>query len=298
MTTTSTASPADNFNTDYNQLLADAAAYAEAVKEQKAAHDAYNAQYQKAIANIGSLNPEQIILMFIMLLSGQGFTQMDSGLAVNGSILKLQGDLSKVSSDIERMTNQTTDTTTGAGGLLDTVAKDMSKVLDLLAPNPAAGSAAFNLQQAIGSDTAGYLYGYMLGNRQEIYDAHDPDAAKYNPTKASAPAAGLTRTYHFDVDAPSDPNNPNANYINSFSELNQYLTQSGDPAQATEAQKSLTDHFNEYNATISSGQSASQAMIQNATKTIQVIQAFTTDMMHARQSVISAANQAMARASS
>jgi hypothetical protein len=299
--------PNAQFNADYNQLVKDAAAYEEAMKSRDEADQEYTTGYQYLSGLIKSgANPETVLMMFIFLFCQQGFTEMDLGVHLNASIMTIQGDLNKCGSDIEQMGNTPTAKDKPPGFDIDSIAKSLSKILDLLNQGGSGLSpAGQSIQKALGSDTTGQLFNYMLKWRQDIFDDADPDAAKYNPNnnvREPAAGSGVTRTYHFDnkgdylnPDGTVHTGSAGAGYLGSVSLLNQSLSQSGDPYQSTEAKKGWTDGANEYNSSVNAGSSFVQQLLQNLSKMIQAFQAFVNDIAHSLQTTSNSALQNIAK---
>jgi len=291
-----TVDPVKQFQTDFDQLNADASAWNDAVKAQQAAIKQYLQEFEALNGQAGKMNPLVLMMMFIYMIGNAGFNELDQSTSVGGSVLAIQGDLDKCTNDINQMTDQTDNKTTGQGSLLDITAQSMSKMLDLLGANPSQEGTF--IQGAIGPDAAKSIFGSMDAVRGDIYDKYDPDGNAYNPTPVNPPPGQGPRTYHFDVDAPLSPTDPNSSYIGNFFDLNSYMSQAGDPAQATQAAQLKTQNFSAFTNTMNSGQTATQQSLSQDSKTTQTIQSFLSNMAHSLMSVISVAMQNLAKAAS
>ncbi len=271
------------FDDDYNQLQKDSEAYQNAVNQLQAEQAAYEKEFASAFS---STNPELVFLALIYAFSNPGFSELDGGLSVNGAALQVQGDLTKLGNDLENMTHPSkNDPEYYSSTLVHDAATRLDEMLDALSPTNQT-SWVQSMQNAIGSTAGTSLYGQYLVVRQTIYDGSDPEGGKYNPTQAD-PGTG-SRTYYFDA----DPNDAYyGDYINSFGDMQDDMSQQGDPMQANEASKTMTDAFNTNTATTQSVQAATNEMITNDTNTIKTFQSFVSDMMHALSQVISAAVQ-------
>jgi hypothetical protein len=265
------STPTDAFDTDYSKLQADAQAFIAMQNELKQAEADYQAAYQKLLK-------ECPLMAIILLISNPGCTMLQDNLGISGAGLQIQGDLSKLGNDMENDTNSK-DTTTGDSGLVAKVAGDLDKTLDMLDPN-SSDPVNQAIQQGIGPTGAGFLHQEYLTIRQDINWEHDSiDGNKYNPASGA--------TYHFDVD--------NSQYIQSYGEMQNEMSQQGDPKSANEAAKIKTDAFNMNTSTTQSTNAASNEMITNQKNIITSWQSLGSSLMHNFADLVKAAIQNMSR---
>lgn len=259
----------DTFDTDFNQLTSDAAAFTTLSNQVQADADAYKATLQ----SIGKIkNPMVVFMMLIYLLAQQGSKQLDDTLATYGAGLKVQGDMTKLGNDLEKQMNQNS----SDPNLLLAHVQHLDKLLDALHGNA-------DLQNALGSTATDSMYQEYLVMRKDIYYGGEANP-NYNPTGEAPPVPGAPRTYHFEVDTDGHA----SGYITNYADLQKFMSQQGDPDQANEAYKLNNDAFNMNTSTTQSTNAASNQLINEQKNITTAVQSFMNDMMHAEADVISA----------
>lgn len=223
---------------------------------------------------------EAYVLLFVMM-GDQGMDQLTNKTAVDAGGLQVQGDLTRLGNDIEDMTTQD-DNTAGKGGYVDLVAQHTDAMIVILA-DPRISDPKTGI---IGSEPANQLSSQYQIIRSQIYDKYDPNQ----------PAPKIGDTWYFDPDANVDPSKAGpTDKMNSYGQLHDALGLRGDPYSANEAQKGMTNAFNENTSTTQSTNAASQEMISNDQNNAKGVQSFIVAGLHSVTDVESAAIKAIGR---
>jgi archaellum component FlaC len=147
---------------------------------------------------------------------------------LQGQALQVNSYLTAVHNDLQKMVNSNSSDTK----VVDNVAEDLNSILDELNGKVGALPQAMDptaLTNMISSDTA-------LRNEFWVYG----DTSGYNPAWNPNPEQG-GYTYHFFY---RDGTPPGDTWIETFADMETYMKQTGDPQEATEAYKNLTDNLN------------------------------------------------------
>lgn len=256
-----------DFQTDYNQLETDSQAYNTAVAQQQASKEAYNEQYAAIQDEIASgADPEEVLLSLIMLFADEGIDEMDSGLAVDGSAVQIDSDITACNNDIQADIDN--------GAPLDQVGYESDCMLYAFdSGNDTAGTWTGGLQDAIGTSASSALEGTFGDIRNTMYITDDnytyTDGTPYNPDENSP-------TCYFD-----DSDDPSNTKLTSFDDMQSAMSDPSDPnnANAIAANKVFTDNFTENTNTTGTLNSAAQVEIGWQTKQIQMTLSFTQNMM-------------------
>lgn len=219
-------------------------------------------------------NPAALLIVLIVeVLGSRSNRAYELELKVNADGVQVQGDITKLSNDLQNIPNAggTNDPTTGTNCIIE-VAAGTDEMQNILGTNGTAGSVGTaiskDVQEALGSSASSLMCGNFANMRQDIYWGADPEGSKYNPTQVTAPAGGFTDptkyTYHF------DPDSSDSGYIHSYAEMQADLKLQGNPKGAQDANKILLDNYNQNVSTTQSLGSAANAEIGLITSRIKM----------------------------
>lgn len=184
---------------------------------------------------------------------------------IKGQALQVNSYLTAVHNDLQKMMNSTgPDGSIPDAQVVDNVAHDLDKILDELNGKrgnlqPAMDPTA--LTNMIQADTAlrgeFYVYGDTSGYNPTPNDPNNPDAAG--------------NTYHFVVNGPQ---NPDPNYLTTFTEMQADMKLQGDIKGCTDAYKNLTDNLNSDTSMSQTVNSEINEMINQLTNFIKTLMGF------------------------
>lgn len=247
---------AEQYNTD---VTLEAQAKADVVKE------------CESLANEYKGNPGELLAVLIVkVLGSRSSNAYQMELKVNADGIQIQGDLTKLSNNIQNIVN-----TGGSGstGVIQVAAEtdEMQNVLGTTSSS--SPSFASDVQGAIGTTSANLMSDNFANMRQDIYWAEDPNSS-YNPTEnttnptSSEPSS---YTYHF------NPDDTSGSYMTSFGQMQADLKIQGNPYGAQDANKILLDNYNQNVSVTQSLGSAANAEIGLITSKIKMITSATSD---------------------
>lgn len=260
-------------STNAHSLQADAEAFAtDKAQEALAKQDVVN-ECESLVGKYKGNPGELLVVLIVEVLGSRSNKAYELELKVNADGVQVQGDITKLSNDLQNIPNAggTTDPTTGTNCIIE-VAAGTDEMQNILGTNGAAGSVgtaiAQDVQSALGSSASSLMCKNFANMRQDIYWGNDPES-QYNPTQVTGvPAGGYTDptkyTYHF------DPNANDTGYIHSYAEMQADLKLQGNPKGAQNANKTLLDNYNQNVSTTQSLGSAANAEIGLITSRIKM----------------------------
>ncbi len=217
-------------------------------------------------------NPGELLaILIVKVLGSKSSNTYQMELKVKADAVEVQGDITKLSNNIQNIVN------TGAAGNTGViqVAAETDEMQHLLRTSPQPQTEASEIDKAIGTTSATLMSGNFANMRHDIFWAEDPNASTYNPTQDTTPPNPLdpkSYTYHFD---PDDTNS--TTYMNSYSEMQANLKIQGNPYGAQDANKILLDNYNQNVSVTQSLGSAANAEIGLITSKIKMITSATSN---------------------
>jgi hypothetical protein len=235
------------FQNDYQELVADAAKYS---SDSKYAEEAMQ-QAQAAAINIDMQeykgHPGELLVVLLTAVFGSSLDQAyQYQLGVTGDKVQIQSDLSKLTNDIQAAPNAAA----VGGDAVQQVAAETDTMQDLLSSTGDATGDA--VQSAIGGAAASFMNTNFANVRKDIYWKDDQET-QYNPTEVTDPTTS-GYTYHFVV---AGEGASKTGYMTDYSQLAGNLALQGDTDGAQEANSILV---NNYNQNVSTTQSLGTAV--------------------------------------
>lgn len=219
---------------------------------------------------------EAYVLLFVMM-ADQGMDELTNKTAVDAGALQVQGDLTRLGNDMEDMTTQDADK---SNGYVNLVAKHGDDIIEILKRS--------DINNIVGTEPANQLSGQYIIIREQIHV--DGSTSQYNGDLSSASC------YFYEGAPDFDPTKPDPTAkMNSYGQLKDALGDRGDPCSANEAQKGMTNAFNENTSTTQSTNAASQEIISNDQNNAKGVQSFIVAGLHSVTDVESAAIKAVGK---
>lgn len=235
---------------------------------------AYDQGWDKVLKTADPM--EAYVLLFVMM-ADQGMDVLTDKTAVDAGGLQVQGDLTRLGNDMEDMTTQDADKSKGYVNLVAARGEDMI--------NTILGNA--DIKNIIGLQPASQLSSQYIIIREQIHV--DGSQSQYNGDLSSA-------NCYFYEGANVDPSKAGpTDKMNSYGQLHDGLGLRGDPYSSNEAQKGMTNAFNENTSTTQSTNAASQEIISNDQNNAKGVQSFIVAGLHSVTDVESAAIKAVGK---
>lgn len=257
------------FQTDFTQLAKDAIQYNKDYTAEGTA--ATNLQQEvDSLANEFQGHPGELLAVIIIKVLGSRRDQVyQSQLKTNADAVQIQGDVTKLTNDIQNTINDKSTSNTDVQ-YVAAETDEMQNVFGASASSSVASWASYISggngagPGAIGSTAAGFLDQNFKAMRDDIDWTTDPEESTYNTQSSAA---------HFEVGGAG------INHLSSYSEMFNDLSQQGDPKGAQEANKIILDNYNQNISTTQSLGTAANTEIGLITSAIKMNTSATSDFV-------------------
>ena len=274
MTTPTAQSMQDQFNKDFDALMGGSGAadqYGAAVSGEVDAQTYYKDVVLKKVDSMQSA--DQILVYLQMYVFQNSLPPSDphsdgsvlgifgDQVGIQGLGLKVNSALTAVHNDLQKMVDSG-DTVSNDPTVVANVASDLDRMLDAFKNNKLIQAMdPTSLTNMAADDTALrsdiFVYGDTSGYNPTPNDPKNPDAAG--------------NSYHFIV---GGPQNPDPNYLTTYTEMQADMKLPGDIDGATEAYQNATNNFNSNTSMTQTVNSALNEKINQITNFIKTVMGF------------------------